>query len=348
MDGIRVRPVTACYLCGRRGGLLATNLHDRLFSAPGTWAFRHCPRCSLAWLDPQPLAGDIDKLYVEYFTHHTQDARDVDHPDAGRRWRTEVKDAIADESFGYPAPSSGPSARTLASLLGKVRALRDVAGAQVMWLGSAARGRVLDVGCGSGEFLAHMRALGWEVYGVEPDAVAASVARNRLGDAVFRGTLREAPLEERSFDAVTLSHVIEHVPEPVRELESCARLLREGGRLVVLTPNIEALGRRTFDTSWMAWDPPRHLYLLSQRALATCAERAGLRVLCLRTTARLARAMWHASRALRRDGTLPEGEPRDISWRLQLEGTVFWGTEALLARRRPRGEELLMMATVAR
>jgi 2-polyprenyl-3-methyl-5-hydroxy-6-metoxy-1,4-benzoquinol methylase len=93
-------------------------------------------------------------------------------------------------------------------------------------LGRAATdgGRVLDVGCGNGGFLAWARELGWQCYGIEIDAAAAAVVRD-LGIAVLGSELRELGAEHlASFDAVTLSHVIEHVYNPMETLRQCWRL----------------------------------------------------------------------------------------------------------------------------
>lgn len=85
---------------------------------------------------------------------------------------------------------------------------------QIMYSDGARKGRLLDVGCGSGEFLAQMRELGWDVFGVEPDPQAARVAREQFGLTVWPGALAEASFPDGFFDAVTLNHVIEHVADP--------------------------------------------------------------------------------------------------------------------------------------
>ena len=186
---------------------------------------------------------------------------------------------------------------------------RERIGSSVMWLDASRRGRLLDVGCGSGQFLANMRDLGWEVMGVEPDPEAARVAREKLGLEVCQGTLAESEFPQDSFDVVTMSHVIEHVPDPLGLLKECKGILKPGGRLVLVTPNIESLGARVFGEFWRGWEPPRHLFLFSPRTLSRCVESAGLQNRVLTTPANGARFMWTESRLLRRDGVLPGGRP---------------------------------------
>ncbi|MGH2395464.1 MAG: class I SAM-dependent methyltransferase [bacterium] len=133
---------------------------------------------------------------------------------------------------------------------------------------SAPRGRLLDVGCGSGRFLVHMRDLGWEVTGVEPDPVAVRVAHRSFHLNVASGTLEDAGFPESCVDVVTMNHVIEHVPDPISSLRECNRVLREGGRLVVVTPNVHSLGHWYFNHSWRGLEVPRHLQLLHGSGIA--------------------------------------------------------------------------------
>lgn len=190
-----------------------------------------------------------------------------------------------------------------------------------------------------------MRELGWEVIGVEPDGQAVKVAQERFGLSVHEGTLEEVGFPDDNFDAITMNHVIEHVWDPIDTLRECRRVLKPGGKLVVITPNIESLGHRLFREAYLHLDPPRHLYLFSPRTLRICAEQAGLRVLQLRTTARSARWMWAASRLIRRNGMLPGGSPTKINWRLRLEGLAFQVVEHWLRFVKEMGEEIVMVAS---
>jgi SAM-dependent methyltransferase len=100
------------------------------------------------------------------------------------------------------------------------------------------KGKLLDVGCYSGFFLDEARASGWEVWGIEPDPVGARYCRDVLGLAnVFKCTLDQAEFPSNYFDVVTLYHVIEHVSSPRSLLSGVAEVLREGGVLVVETPD---------------------------------------------------------------------------------------------------------------
>lgn len=341
-EGVRARWAPTCLLCESEGKVLYAGQRDRLFSAPGVWSIRWCGACGLAWLDPKPLPEEIGKLYTEYFTHEL--------PSALPRFadlRRYIGEAIRATWLGYREQTRGLVHGAVGWLLGLPPPIREVAALALMELPANRRGRVVDVGCGNGQFLARMRDLGWEVLGVEPDAHAARLAAERFGLTVVPSTLEEASLPDDSVDAVTMSHVIEHVPDPVGLLAECRRVLKPGGAVVVVTPNTQSLGRRIFHEAWLGWDVPRHITLFSVRALCTCAELAGLKVIRLRTTARTARWMWAASRVIQRQGRLPGGSIENPTWRLRLEGLGFQAIEQLSLGGLvlDLGEEIVLTAT---
>jgi 2-polyprenyl-3-methyl-5-hydroxy-6-metoxy-1,4-benzoquinol methylase len=334
VDGVRATAVPTCYLCGSGGNVTARGLRDQWFDVPGVWSRRICSSCQLAWLDPRPIADDIGKLYTQYFTHQTgTDGLDSRGPIA------ELKRSVLARSFGYKA-SAGSAWQRVGRAASHFGIIRDRVGATVLWLGERQRGSLLDIGCGNGDFLVQMKALGWEVAGVEPDPAAASVAKERLGGVISAGTLESADFGGATFDAITLSHVIEHVADPVGLLAQCRSLLTERGRVIVVTPNLHSLGRKLFGSDWRGWDVPRHLFLFSPESLATTAKKAGFHRVRVRTTSRAASAIWNASWLLRKKGRIRSGEP--VPRRAKLEGRFFWVLEHMLASRAPRGEELVM------
>jgi SAM-dependent methyltransferase len=190
-----------------------------------------------------------------------------------------------------------------------------------------------------------MRELGWEVVGVEPDPEAARVATEEHGLPVFTGALEEARLPASSFDAITLSHLIEHVPDPVATLMACARLLKRGGKLVALTPCVESLGHTVFRRSWFHLDPPRHLHLFSMRALIKAAKAAKLRVTSLRTISRGSRASCIYTSLVRRGDRAGWNQNGRAGRLLQLGAWSFWAWEEAARLLLPgAGEELLLVA----
>ncbi|MDY6955002.1 MAG: class I SAM-dependent methyltransferase, partial [Thermodesulfobacteriota bacterium] len=139
-------------------------------------------------------------------------------------------------------------------------------------------GKGLDIGCGNGKFIHAMNALGWHFQGVEFSEVAVNVCR-KAGLEVFHGDLEAASFPDNTFDLVSARHVIEHVPRPDHFVGEITRILRKGGRLVIRTPNSQALARKWFGKYWFANDVPRHLVLFCPANLRMLTERHGLRLL---------------------------------------------------------------------
>ena len=112
------------------------------------------------------------------------------------------------------------------------------------------------------------------------DGAALEQAR-AAGLSVAEGTLEQpaGAAAEGSFDALTLAHVIEHLPDPVGALRRARDLLRPGGVLWVATPNLRSLAHRMFGRDWLSLDPPRHLVLFSAESLRGAFEAAGLQAI---------------------------------------------------------------------
>lgn len=140
------------------------------------------------------------------------------------------------------------------------------------------KGRLLDVGCGTGEFLAEMAAAGWQVRGVERDSKAAAYAVDKLRVNVVRGTVEMMPSVPESFDVVTMWHVLEHVYHPHKTLMQIRDLLKSGGLLVIAVPNAESLDAKIYKQNWVAYDAPRHLQHFNIRALRALCEMHGFAV----------------------------------------------------------------------
>jgi 2-polyprenyl-3-methyl-5-hydroxy-6-metoxy-1,4-benzoquinol methylase len=335
---IRKEEVKGCYLCGNVGSNLYEDLTDRLFGAPGRWGFLQCEFCGLVWLSPRPVPAELSRVYETYFTHPNGNAS------PGTTFREKVKRGLYATVPGNCGVSKSWVWNKVGKLLALVPSIRERACLGVMHLDGGAKGKLLDVGCGNGEFLAIMRDAGWSVSGVEPDPAAAKIARNVYGIFVTTGSLEDAKLPANSFDAITLSHVIEHVYDPVELLRECRRVLTQDGKLVVTTPNVAGLGHQIFQRSWAALDPPRHLYLFNPMTLQTCCDKAGLIVTSVRTSSRIAPWTWAASKTIARKGTFVRKSDHTLGLRLQ--GLAFQIRQNKSQRTRDdAGEELVFICS---
>jgi 2-polyprenyl-3-methyl-5-hydroxy-6-metoxy-1,4-benzoquinol methylase len=262
--GIDTDFVPDCYLCGARGVLLYEGLRDAWFGAPGSWTLKRCPKpeCGLVWMDPMPTREDVWKGYRMYFTHRDYSPEDKKRIDRLGQLLVKVHKPLY-KLFWH------------ASGFRKVERDWRKRGDELFLNERIPGGRLLDIGCGKGDFLARMRGRGWEVEGLEVDSEAVKFACSRHGLTIHHGALETLGLPDGSFDAVTANHVIEHVHEPIALLRECLRVLKPGGVLVLATPNINSDGHRVFGRNWSNLDPPRHLHLFSGTTLKECGIRAG-------------------------------------------------------------------------
>ena len=293
-----------CPVCGgiEREELEAALIDDTFQTAQGEWTLWKCDACHGAYLDPRPDEASIGRAYESYYTHS------VGAADALAPWNRFAglsryfAAGYINARFGSqlePAFPFGGFLRFLRrkSALGVEGELRNLpplpkAGASV-----------LDVGCGSGRFLAVARQLGWMVHGIDPDPQARASA-NALGLPVTDDTLLELADKGQRYDVITLSHVIEHVHRPVDTLRQCRALLKPGGRIWLETPNIGSRGYRRFGRYWRGIEAPRHLVLFTRKSLAGALEAAGFAETRDEYIGNVAPFMFAESRALE------EGLPR--------------------------------------
>lgn len=276
--GAQVRSQSArhCVVCGAEGKDLYTDLEDALFGATGRWKMRQCvtPWCRTLWLDPRPADEDLAGLYKSYYTH--------DNAQGAQGFYRRLVAWHVYRRFGGVRPRSEIVPR-LGSLVFWLHPGRRIdVEARVMGLPVICGGSVLEVGFGSGETLDLLNAAGWRAQGIDFDEAVVERGRKR-GLNVSAGSLEEQGFPAEHFDAIVMSHVIEHLTDPPRTLKECLRILKPGGRLVVYTPNARSLGSRVFGRCWRGLEPPRHLNVFSVGGLASLAGSTGFQV--VRSTA---------------------------------------------------------------
>ncbi len=249
-----------------------TGLRDTLCSVSGEWSHRSCP-CGVQWLDPRPAPEAFAAIYPPHYATH--------EPPTGllpaarfTHLRTQLLYEVLRRRWGYSAAADKRALRLAGRLLAEIPHFQRRAEYAVRFLPGTG-GRVLDVGCGNGMFLLLMRRLGWQVEGLEPDPVAAAFARERDLD-VQVATLEDAELAPNRYHAITLNHVLEHLPEPIAGLRRLAGSLRDDGVLISISPNPAGIGARLYGRRWIGLDPPRHFVLFAPNGTRAAAVRAGL------------------------------------------------------------------------
>lgn len=213
-----------------------------------------CPDCGLLYTAPRPVGQDLVAMYqATYLESPTQTKRE-----AGRLRRLVVGSRLL-RSFWHA-----------------------LAGQCLSAFAEKARGKVLDVGCGTGDLLAEVVTRGCEGYGVEfnPDSVARC---NERGLKVTCGDLDAAPYPPGTFDTIVFWHALEHLPSPKHALKKAASLLRPGGRIFVYIPNADSYMAAWAGPDWFPWHLPFHFYHFTPKTLRRLAEESGLSATDLRT-----------------------------------------------------------------
>lgn len=139
-------------------------------------------------------------------------------------------------------------------------------------------GSLLDIGAGTGFFLHYMQKKGWQVTGTEVNEAARALASAERGLSLLpAGDLFSLP--PRSFDVITLWHVMEHLHDPGKFWHEFTRLLRPGGTLIIALPNPGSWDATHYREFWAAWDTPRHLWHFTPANLEMMASHYGFRMI---------------------------------------------------------------------
>ncbi len=319
---------------------LFSGLRDFAFAAaPGEWTMWRCA-CGVAYLDPRPTLSSIGAAYSRYYTHaegHERNAIARGQP--VRRVLDALKHDYLNQTFGYQLPAI-PFGAVLVRRHSKARRALEHS-IRHLPAPSSNGMRLLDAGCGNGEFLEIATQLGFVSVGLDPDPKAVEAGR-RAGLDIRRGTLPGSALESGSFDHVTLKDVLEHLHQPVQTLVEIRSLLKPGGRIWISQPNLGAIGLTEFGPYWRGLEPPRHLSLTDVDGMRDLLQRSGfvnVNVLPPQPSA----AFYFKQSVYQRNGLDPYGEEPLHEWNRAWERRSQ-RADAAAARNYRIGESLTVVA----
>jgi SAM-dependent methyltransferase len=288
-----------CALCGASDPRIVARV-DR-YEVP--LSVVRCGACGHVYLDPRPADADLPRLYDEEYYAGSDRAGAYTYVD--------------DRRF-----SEAARLRARGRLLRLERFVPS--------------GRLLEVGCSFGAFLVEARARGFAAEGVDLSPVACAACRE-AGITVREGTLEGAGFPAAAFDAVYMAETVEHLPDPRATVREAARVLREGGLLVLGTANRDSLARFLRGARW-GYHMPGHLQYFSARSLGRLLREEGLRVLRRRFGDDRPLALLRAARRAAGLPAGPLGVLRDAVLRLHLgpfslgAGMVLYASRRALSR----------------
>jgi len=217
--------------------LCGADLPEILFEKQG-YPIVRCTRCGLVYVNPRPVKADLFSRYSdEYF----------------EKEYIPSMESVLHELKGYHDP-----------ILSRIKEFKQ-------------NGRLYDVGCGPAFFLRRAIDFGWEVGGSDISAFAQRYARERFGIEIQCGEIGSLDLPEEHYDAVTWLDVVEHLRDPKADLALGYRLVREGGVMVVSSPNVDGPSFHELGPRWDAIGPEEHIYYFGPETITRMMMEVGFR-----------------------------------------------------------------------
>ncbi len=224
----------SCPACGGSGGKPQRVVRAGLIAT--------CRNCGSLFRTPQPTEDELNGIYDEAYYHP---------------WGVDRDETIAEQT----------KRTTFARLLERVEDLLPKT--------AESSPRLLDVGAATGLLLVEARRRGWEPHAVEINDYAVEVLRERIGpDRVHAGPLTTCEFPDGSFDAITMTDLLEHVLDIDAALTQARRLLRPGGVLCITTPDADSMSRRLMGRRWLHLKA-EHVVCFSRQGVRIALDRSG-------------------------------------------------------------------------
>jgi SAM-dependent methyltransferase len=264
-----------CLLCGGNDFEPVIESPDVLTGLGGVFRVVRCRDCELHFTNPRPTINSIGQFYPSDYSPWGGHEKS---PTLRQRVHDDLEMAVLRTELGYP-PRSISLLDPIKSFLGRLWISRSAQ--RQDWIPWRSPGRLLDFGCGGGDFLVAMRKFGWQVEGLDNADACARDVTNRTGIPVHVGTLPHPAIEPESFDAVTMWNALEHVHQPRETVRAANRALRPGGLLVVGVPNIASWAFEQFRERWYPLKVPTHLTHFTPGTLKETLNAEGFQVLSI-------------------------------------------------------------------
>jgi len=259
-----------CPVCNSESSCKYHNLNDYIFKSKLVTTLYECrnQNCAHIFAHPYPTNEDLMEAYASYYTHEGKNNR---LKKILLLYFEHLKKSYSIFFLNYKSNGGFDYIIRIFDLF-LILPFKHYFASSLFYTEYQDNSRVLEVGVGDGTHLFFLKENGWNVYGVDFDQDAVENAnKNNLN--VSYGTIKEQNFSSNYFDVVVLRHVIEHLPYPDVDLSECYRVLKPGGKLVIITPNSKSIGHFIFNRFWRGLEPPRHLSIFNKASLLILLNR---------------------------------------------------------------------------
>ena len=246
-----------CISCGSNEQRFIFEVKGRLHDVevPSTFKYVQCKQCSLVFMQPQISSEELKEFYTTDYAPHQ-----VIKPDKNKEVTSKSGLYRRIKAYFYDQKNVTYVPYFIKNALNT-------------------KSKVLDVGCGNGTFLNDLREeTGCQAFGVDISDLAVTAAKESYNLEITKGSINGLTFPERSFDLITAWWSLAHVHNPVEELQSFSKLLKDDGYCILGMPNFNSFNATFFKTRWFHLDPPRHLYIFSHRAITHMLKNNGFSV----------------------------------------------------------------------
>jgi 2-polyprenyl-3-methyl-5-hydroxy-6-metoxy-1,4-benzoquinol methylase len=266
----------SCKICGHSDTEFLLKLESKRY-APGEYFHLYqCKKCGGVFIFPHLEFLAIQKYYPVSYEPH----------DPKRTKPSNARESITKHLRKY---IYGPRTNPVAIKINAIRKLFSGILDRLTYRSFPRPiddGRLLDIGCGNGSYLALVKELGWSGYGIEPNIAAARHASKPLGLEVRRGNFETISYPEKHFDVITMWHSLEHFSNPQKIMAKVRKLLKDDGMLMIGIPNFSSLDRKLFKESWNGLEIPLHAWHFTPNSIQYLLKESGFEVIKILHTTR--------------------------------------------------------------
>lgn len=236
-----------CKICGSEIRIHKKDLFDDRYGYPGKFGVFVCEKCGFGQMEPQLKDSELSDLYTNYYPRQDITAQSISDSVVYKKgmWAKLYRWWIGINNVCHYYVEPGKKA--------------------------------LDIGCGNAVSLLEMQGNGVDAYGIEEDRNLEKPAKE-LGLKVEIGNIYDSKYEDNFFDYITLSQVLEHIPDPQRILVAAKAKLKNDGVLIAAFPNFESIYRKICGDRWIHWHVPYHLNYFTKKSIEILVKKSGFKI----------------------------------------------------------------------